>query len=108
MRNDKARAIAHEMIHCFLDQQFCARIHVRGGFIQDEERPVSKHGTSYGQQLLLPRGNSRAVLGYNRIIALRQAADEMVAVCIVASTLYILAAGIWTAISDILCDSALK
>ena len=108
MGDDKAGPPAHELIHGLLDENLRAGVHVAGSLVQDEQLPVRQKGAGDGEQLLLSAGDGDVVLPDDRVIALGQGADEVVAVGLVAGPDDLLPGGLRFAVGHVFRHGALE
>ena len=106
--NDKGGPPPHELVHGLLDQDLGAGVHIGGGLVQNEELPVCQEGPGDGEELLLAPGDGDVVLSDDRVVALGEGADEVVAVGLVAGSDDLLPGGVGTAVGHVLGDGALE
>ena len=76
--DDKHRAARHQRVHAPLYNGLGAGVDGAGRLVQDHHGRVRHRRTGNGQQLSLALGQACAVAAQRRIIALRQACDEIV------------------------------
>ena len=108
MGDHEAGPAAHEAVHGLLQEQLSAGVDVRGCLVEDQQAPVGQQGSGNGQKLLLTGGDVRAVLADDRVVAIRQRADEAVAVGALAGLDDLLARGVRAAVGDVLSNRALE
>ena len=80
MRDDEGRASRHEPVHGLLDAQLGARVHRRGGLVQNEHAAVGQKGPGDGDELALALAQVARVLVDLEVVAAGQHADEMVGI----------------------------
>ena len=76
VRDDKARAAAHEVVHRLLNELLGAGVDRAGRLVEDEDGSVGEHGARDGQQLLLPLGDVRRLLVELHLVTAGRRADE--------------------------------
>jgi 1,2-diacylglycerol 3-alpha-glucosyltransferase len=76
--DDKTGASLHQAQQRLLDPGFGARVHAGGGFIEDEDAWVSKHGAGDREQLALSLAEVAGAFGEPGLISLRHLLDEMI------------------------------
>ena len=70
---------AHQRRERLLDQMFVFGVDAGGGFVQDDDRRVLEDGTGNGDALPLTAGERAAALADNRVVAVRQRHDKVMA-----------------------------
>ena len=79
MGDDDAGASLHDFQHGVLDGFLCPRIHVGGGFVQDQDAGIGHEGTGDGQQLALALADVFPGSRQQCLIALGQQFDHFMA-----------------------------
>jgi len=100
--DDKGSAALHQFEQRLLDLQFGARIHAGGGLIEDQDTRIRQGGPGNGQQLALPLADVGAPLREGGMVAVRQAADELVRVGEDGGLNHLLVRRVQPAIADVL------
>ena len=70
---------AHEPVERLLDQRLALRVHRRQRLVQHQDRRVAQQRAGDGDALALAAREPHAALADHRLVALRQARDELVA-----------------------------
>jgi hypothetical protein len=76
--DDEAGAPLHQVLHALLDQGLRQGVHRAGSLVHDEDLRVGQHGARQADELLLAGGEQVAALAHLLLVALFQAADEIV------------------------------
>ena len=84
-----------------MDKYLGTRIDVRGRLVEYQQAAIRQQRAGDGQQLLLSAGDAGRILTDNGVIALRQSADEVIAVGFVAGGDYLLPRCVRTAVGDV-------
>ena len=108
MRDDEARATGHERLHGVDDGLLGARVHARGGLVQDEDGRVAEHGARDREQLALAGAHRVRIVGEHGVIAVRQGADEVVHVRRPGGLNDLVARGVGAPVGDVLGNRALE
>ncbi len=87
---------------------FRAGVDGTGGLVQNQHRRVGAGGAGDVQKLPLALAEAAALAGEDRLITVRQVADEAVRSRQLGCGLHLLVGGIQTAIADVVCHSAGK
>ena len=77
----QACAVAHQRLQGRLHQRFVGRVQGARRFVQDEDARVLQDGPGDGQPLTLPAREAVAPVARDRLVALRQARDQVVDLC---------------------------
>ena len=78
MRDDDRRAPLHQAIERGLHQSLALGIERAGRFVEQQDRRIAQDGARDGDALALAAGKPRAALAEERVVALRQLAQELV------------------------------
>ena len=78
MRDDKHGAPGHQRVHAALHDSLGARVNGAGCLVHDHHRRVGHGSPRDGEKLALALAEFRAVAVQHGIVAVRQAADEVV------------------------------
>ena len=105
VRHDEGGAAAHEAIKRFLHLEFGARIDGGGRLVENQHGRAAQHDARNAEKLLLPLRKAAAVLGDERIVSLRQAANEAVRMACLGSLDHLVVRRVRTAHLDIFADS---
>ena len=80
------------------------RVHVGGGFVQNDDRRILHDGPGNGDALALAAGKRAACLADDGVKALRQCHDKVVAPRLLCSGLHLLHGGIGLSEADVIGD----
>ena len=108
MGNDKSGSSRHQPVHPFRNDPLCPRIDGGCRLVENQCRRVGYGRAGNGEQLSLPLGKVAAVSGQNRLVAVRQLADEEVRICKLRGGYDFLVGRIQFPITDIFHDSSRK
>src|SRR5262245_36510264 len=78
VRNDEGRSAAHQSFHGLHNPAFGFHIHRAGRLIEDENGSILEKRAGQRDALALAAGQSHASLAHKRLVAFRQAGDEIV------------------------------
>ncbi len=76
--DDEGGAPAHHGVERLLDQILGLHIHAGGGVVEDQDARVEQEGAGDGDALLLAAGERDAALADPGVVAVGEAADEVV------------------------------
>ena len=105
MCDDEAGLVLHQLDECTLDTVLGADINRAGSLVENEHRRVHEHYTRDADELLLSL-REPAVLGDDRVVALRQTLDEAVSVYSLCGFYDLFARGSGNSVRDVFGDSA--
>src|SRR5438105_906491 len=77
MGNDNGGSAAPALINQGLDGGLGLGVEMAGRLIQDEDRGIQKDGARDRDALAFASGQGQAALAYERVVAMRQAFDEL-------------------------------
>ena len=80
MREDQRRAALHQPIERLLDDRLVLGVDRGERLVEDQDGGVAEQRAGDGDALALATGQPDAALAHHRLIALRQARDELVGV----------------------------
>ena len=104
--DDEYSAPRHQPVHTFFDELFRPGVDGAGGLVQNQHRRVGAGGTGDVQKLPLALAEAAALAGEDRLITVRQVADEAVRSRQPGRGLHLLVGGVQTAIADVVCHRA--
>ena len=78
MCDNEGGASLEHAVHTLLQLAFRFGIHAAGGFVQDEDLRVGRHGARQSKKLLSPLGEHGPALGEHGVVAVRQRPDKAV------------------------------
>ena len=108
VRDDKDGASGHQRVHAALDNCLSAGVDRAGCLVHDHNRRVCYRGARDGKQLALALAEVGTVAEQHGVVALRQAADEVICTGQFGGGDALLIAGIQVAVTDILHNGAGK
>ena len=108
MGDHEYRAPLHQLIHALLHDLLGAGVDRRGGLVQDHHGRIRHGGSRDGEELPLPLGEVCAVAVEHRVIAVRQARDEVVRAGEARGLTAFLVSCLQTPVADVLHDGARK
>ena len=102
--DDEDGAPLHQRVHAALDMLLGARVDGARGLVEDHDRRIGDRSAGDGEQLALALGEVRAVAGDDRIVAVRQVADEAVRVRALRRGDALLVGCVEAAVADVVHD----
>ncbi len=101
VRDNKAGAAFHKLVHRFLYLYFRTGIDVGGGFVKYEHRRVRKHSAGDGDKLALTLGDVHALVGKDGVVAVGQMLYVAVYPCGFCGFFDLLHRSVFLAVNDI-------
>ena len=108
MSDDEHGASRHQPVHALFNELFRPGIDGAGGLIQNQHRRIGTGSTGNVQQLPLALAEAAALAGEDRLVAVRQMADEGIRARQPGRGLHFLVGGLQTAIADVVRHGAGK
>ena len=106
MGHDHGGAAFHQAGQRLLHQPLGLVVERGGGLVEDEDGRVLEDGAGDGHALSLATGEPRTAIADDRLVAVRQLADEVVGVGRPCGCLQLLVARVESAVADVLLDGA--
>ena len=104
--DDDARAPREEPVERRLYPGLGGEVHTAGGLVEDEELGVGQEGVGEGDELALPYREATAPLAHVRLVALGEAADEVVGPDGLRGGDDFFLGGVRAAVADVVADRA--
>ena len=104
--DDEDRPPAHQRVHTLLDNGLGTGVDGGGGLIEDHDRGIGHSGPGDAQQLPLALAQVGAVAVEHRVVALGQAADEVVCAGQLGRCDAVFVGGLQVAVADVFHNGA--
>ena len=108
MCNHQRGTSLHRRLQRRLHHALALGVECAGGFIQQQQRRVLEHGTGNRNTLALSTGQAHPALAQKSVIAFGQSHDELMRKRSACCGLYLVVAGLWFAVTDVLQRTARK